>query len=191
MSRLMASALIILISATLAFAQKRSDKQVHDLVGPVKVVRETTVCFDYKDGQYSELPDHEPIKAVKVFDREGMLLFSEVINSVPICGFPRRSKGVGDPAQRIYDPEGNLVEYMPGDSIEHSSYRLKHKYDANGKIIETEYYDPYILRNKWTYTYEEFDERGNWTARTVTPLRGDTTYDKVCKKEEYRAITYY
>lgn len=192
MRALLASALLILIGATLTTAQKRSDKQIYDLMGPVKVVRETTVYFDYRDGKYSELPSQEPVRAVMVFDREGMLLLSERLDGIVPCGFSRFSSSpYFDPSKRVYDSSGNLVEYMPADTLEHSSYRLKHFYDSKSRLIETEYYDPYLLRHKLLYTYEGYDEHGNWRARTVTPIMSNKNYDRLQKREEYRIITYY
>lgn len=190
MRALMASALLILIGATLTTAEKRPDKQTYDLMGPIKVVRETIVYYDYRDGKYSELPSQEPVRAVMVFDREGMLLLSERLNSIlPTCGFS--ISPYFDPSKRVYDSSGNLVEYMPADTLEHSSYKLKHIYDSKRRLIETEYYDPYLLRHKLLYTYEGYDEHGNWRARTVTPIMINKNYDRLQKREEYRIITYY
>lgn len=188
-----ASASLIFVWATLAVAQTRSDKHAYDLMGPVKVVRETRVYFDYQDGKYSELPSREPEKAVKVFDRDGTLLYSEVLSNLLPCSFSRFGSKTYyiDPSKRVYDSKGNLIEYMPNETFEHSGYRPKHFYDAKGRLIETEHYDPYTLRYKWLYSYEKDDEFGNWTARTVTPLIINTNYDRLSKREEYRTIAYY
>src|SRR6266478_4663228 len=118
MRALMASALLILVGATLTTGQSGQINRTYDLMGPAKVVRETTVYFDYRDGKYSELPSQEPVRAVLVFDREGILLLSERLDTfIPACGFSRLSRSAYvDPSKRVYDSSGNLIEYMPGET---------------------------------------------------------------------------
>ena len=101
-----------------------------------------------------------------------------------MCGYEGEDMG-----KRIYNQRGDMIEYQSGDTLEHSSYKLRHIYDSNGRRIEIEYYDPYLLRDEWTYNYEAFDDHGNWTTQVVTHMvSGDKRFARTIN---YRSMTYY
>ena len=184
MKRLAAVSLAIVLNILTVYAQKASDKQGYELIGPVKAVRSITLYFDYSENRYSETPSKASEPTAFVFDSEGVLLFKAVGVAGLIAGsiYP-------DNVSKKYDHNGNEIEFLSNDTVGHSNYRLRHIYDSNGRRAETEQYDPYILKGRWIYKYERFDERGNWTARTVTPetpVNGESS-----KRLEFRNIEYY
>lgn len=183
MKRLTALVFLSIITVNVALAQMRSDARTLELTGTVKVVRSFSISFDLIDGKYVESGTGSGL-LTQVFDREGMKIFEEVRSSGPICGVV-----APDYSKLKFDHDGSVIEFLPNDTVEHSGYKLKHTYDSNGRRIETEYYDPYILRDKWTYKYEAFDELGNWTGRTVT--REKAVNGKFARTLQMRSIQYY
>lgn len=117
-----------------------------------------------------------------------------------------------------YDSSKNLIEKILYDNKDEVRTRTVYKskedsieeivYDENGKLnrrnitkidekgneIETTYFNsPSEGDNSiYTYRYEQFDEKGNWTKRTVTKSR---SFQGVTKEEwimvEHRTIIYY
>lgn len=94
-----------------------------------------------------------------------------------------------------------IVYIYTGNKLEKTSYggdakvisKTIETFDAKGNIIETirvgneKYPD-----SKYTYTYESFDIKGNWTKRTVTGKAGQYNGGfKDRRYVEYRVITYY
>lgn len=185
MRNLLCAVLMVSLNVLVAAAQKKSDRQDYELVGSVKSARFEHRSFDYVDGEYIESVDNTGIVVTVTFSIEGTLTSKKVDARYPfMCGYE-----APDLSKRIYDLSGNLIEYLSGDTIEHSSYRLRHFYDSNGRRIETQYYDPYLLKDKWTYLYEAFDSSGNWTKRIVTrkaPVGG-----KFARTIHYQSISYY
>lgn len=117
-----------------------------------------------------------------------------------------------------YDEKGRLIESLGyanngelngktvfvynGNKIEESSYNREGKLtsktidliDEKGNVIEWTYLhsDSKFPDTKYTYTYESFDEKGNWTKRIVFGKEGQ--YGGGYKDQhyiEYRRITYY
>ncbi len=173
----------IVLGVSTVVAQKKSDRQDYELVGPVKTVRCEDKSFDYVDGVYIEHLNTTPMTITTTFDLEGTKINEVVDINYPLCGFR-----APDCSKRVYDRDGKLVEYMPNDTIEHSSYRLLHIYDSDGRRKETEYYNPYILQERWIYKYEAFDDRGNWTRRIVTDVPPPRVYSRTI---QYRSISYF
>jgi len=65
----------------------------------------------------------------------------------------------------------------------------KYVYNANERRVRSQNYDPYKLTGEATFTYNSFDEHGNWTARTKTPER--PVNEGSWKTLEFRALEYY
>jgi len=163
MRRSFATSLVILISVTNVHSQKRSDRKEYELIGKVKVVRAWTSSYKFVDGHYSEKPDNSGPMSL-VFDLDGNMLFKAVgcIGLMVPEQYPDRGT-------KFYDRNGNITGYLSADTIEHSSYKTKYVYDSNDRIVRSQNYDPYKLTGETTFTYNSFDEHGNWTARTKTP----------------------
>src|SRR5437016_4376737 len=126
MRDLLCGVLLIVLSATTSVAQKKSDRHDHELVGSVKSVRWEDHSFDYVDGEYIECT--KPMIIITGFSIEGAKTSKVVDAGEPICGYV-----APDLSKRIYDQGGNIIEYLPGYTIEHSGYRLRHIYDSNGR----------------------------------------------------------
>ena len=86
-----------------------------------------------------------------------------------------------------YDDDGNLVEetwyYEEGELPD----KYEYKYDDDGNDIEMKL--TYYIRDKkttviFTYEYEEYDKKGNWTKKII--YRDDEPYEI-----EERDIEYY
>ncbi len=185
--RSIAASLGILISVTIVYPQKRSDRQDYELIGRVKVVRAVTLSYKFEDGKYSEKesPMSEPMALV--FDVDGNLLFRALGMMGLLVG--DRYPDYPDRGSRFYDRNGNITEYLSADTVEHSSYKTKYVYDSNGRIVRSQDYDPYKLTGETSFTYNSFDEHGNWTARTRTP---ETPVNgRSWKTLEFRTIEYY
>jgi len=148
--------LLIVLGVSTGVAQKRSDRQDFELIGPVKAVCMEDQSFDYLGGEYKEHLNTNPMTITLTFDREGTKIDEVVSVTYPLCAV----RAI-DNSTRVYDQDGKLIEYMPNDTIEHSGYRLQHIYDSDGRRIETEYYNPYQLKERSIYNYEAFDDRGN------------------------------
>ena len=93
-----------------------------------------------------------------------------------------------------YSYEGNKREeswFNKDGKIESKTIRL---FDEKSNLIETTYIHPAKAYpdSKYNYTYDSFDEKGNWTKRTVKAKDG--AYGGGYKEQnyiEYRKITYY
>jgi hypothetical protein len=91
----------------------------------------------------------------------------------------------------VFSYNGNKLEEVWLDGEEgKSTFKSIETYDNKSNLIEQIFIYPNSssLGSKYAYTYESFDEIGNWTKRIVKGLEGG-------KKEqhyiEYRAIIYY
>ena len=183
MRRSFATSLVILIGVTIVHAQKRSDRQDYELIGKVKVLRTLTSSYKFVDGHYSEQAENSG-PMVLVFDLDGNLLFKETSCTRLIV--PERYT---DRGTKFYDRNGNVTEYLSADTIEHSDYKTKYVYDSNGRIVRSQDYDPYKLTGEASFTYNSFDEHGNWTVRTRTPE--PAVSGRSYKTLEFRVIEYY
>lgn len=121
---------------------------------------------------------------VVVFDLEGNELFKATGCKELI--FPDTYQ---DHGKNSNDQNGNITEYLSGDTLEHSDYKTRYIYDPKGRKVRSQKYDPYKLISEAIYTYQIFDDRGNWTMRTITP---ETPVDGGSwKTVEWRIIEYY
>jgi|ERR1041384_349860 hypothetical protein len=179
---------LILFSATVAFTQKKSDRQDYELIGKVKVLRSWTISYKFVDGKFSEKESSTSEPVAVVFDRDGNMLF-KAIGLKGLMGIGEVYASYSYRPYRLYDQEGNLAEYLSADTLEHSSYRIKYTRDSKGKIVRSEEYDPYKLTSVSVYNYDSLDDRGNWTTRTITPER--PVSGRSWKTMEMRNIEYY
>ncbi|MDM7920824.1 MAG: hypothetical protein QUS14_00875 [Pyrinomonadaceae bacterium] len=84
----------------------------------------------------------------------------------------------------VYDEDGELNQ------------KYAYKMDAKGNPIEYRVYD---MAENWErvesvtrYSYLEFDEKGNWTKRSVVNVIKENSVERAVPSEiEYRTITYY
>jgi hypothetical protein len=143
-----------------ATAQQKSDKERDGLFGPVDIVRREGGFFDEKNGKYVESERYH-IQTVK-YARNGRKLHQTLIG---ICGndLPRKP---------TFDDKGNMTEeaiYYPDGSV---WGRYVHKYDLEGKRIESKYYDGSGVNYRtWIYTYK-YDSYGNWVKQVSSMKPG-------------------
>lgn len=79
-----------------------------------------------------------------------------------------------------YDATGNLIEQTSYKGDRRLS-TITYKIDSNGNPVE-ESHDTMI---KYFYTYEEFDEKGNWIKQTIKSV-----FKTREKPSEYHSVTY-
>jgi hypothetical protein len=94
----------------------------------------------------------------------------------------------------VYTYEGNKIEKSSFDREGKLTFKTVEVYDDKGNLIEKTFVsmNSKVPDSKYTYTYETFDEKGNWTKRKVLGKQGQ--YDGGHKDQQYiehRKITYF
>lgn len=93
-----------------------------------------------------------------------------------------------------YIYNGNKITETIYDSQGKVSWKTTETYDDKGNLIEAVYDNTSSKRpdSKYTYTYDSFDEKGNWTKRIITGK--EAQFDGSFKEQhyvEYRTLSYY
>lgn len=96
--------------------------------------------------------------------------------------------------KNIYSYDGNKLEDSWFDKEGKLIVKTIKLFDDKANLIETIYghQTPDYPDSKYNYTYQSFDEKGNWTKRTISAKDG--VYGGGYKQQnyiEYRTITYY
>lgn len=171
--------LVTCLSIPQADAQKISDRQIDELIGPVKMVRTERHFFDLKDGAFVESLLARPDVWIVTYDNQGKT--RKVYNE----GIFHNDNRVGY-IRLFYDSTGNLVEETSGYN---TKSKYVHNYDPDGQKIKTYCYENGRQIDVLAYEYESFDMKGNWTKRVITSLNPSKTF--FSRTVEYREITYY
>jgi hypothetical protein len=89
----------------------------------------------------------------------------------------------------VYSYDGNKLEKTSFNSDGKQNFQSIEIYDDKSNVVERTYIYPNDNRNSdYTITYQSFDEKGNWTKRTIKGLESGKRQQHYI---EYRAITYY
>lgn len=89
----------------------------------------------------------------------------------------------------VYSYNGNKIEESSFDNDGKLTFKTVKVFDNKSNLIEKTYSRPNNSSDSnYTYKYESFDEKGNWTKRVVSGIESN---GKKQNYIEYRAITYY
>jgi hypothetical protein len=165
--------------------KKLTERERNGLHGPVKMVREQSVAFVYKEASFDRvIEDEKRVARTMIYNLAGEKIRDQ---DLPICGN-------ADPVKHIFDQRGLLIERINFKNFDEDdrsiTYRIIYNYDAQGNLIELcSYDDEGKLQGKRAYKYK-FDAYGNWIEQisidAEQALRaGEKTYGL------YRKITYY
>lgn len=88
-----------------------------------------------------------------------------------------------------YDKNNNKKEMLYCNSAKNVTLDRKLKYNNKGNLIETDDYHGMELTQKTFYTYQAFDQAGNWLKRTAITHFENGTPDT--KRITERQISYY
>jgi hypothetical protein len=100
----------------------------------------------------------------------------------------------GSPYLRYVDTlQGNRKEQLVYSEDGSVNQKYKWTLDDKGNEIELISYkvDDDSVRNKWNYTYLEFDSQGNWIRRLESVGKRESNFKLKPVKITYRTITYY
>lgn len=93
----------------------------------------------------------------------------------------------------VYAYDGNKLEKSWLDADGKSDSKVIDLLDDKSNIIEHSFV--YLNSNKpdevTVYTYQTFDEKGNWTKRTIKSKEVENNGNQQAHYIEYRTITYY
>lgn len=96
----------------------------------------------------------------------------------------------------IYNYKGNQREDLVYDEDGKLNQKYIYVLDDKGNEVERTDFDafknPPVVKNKYSYKYDSFDEKGNWTKRTIFELVIENG-KQISKPSsvDYRTITYY
>jgi hypothetical protein len=168
----------------------------------------------YEDGTPLETDTYFFLDGDRVYKREVLRQSSKSINGGTATLKPDAKP---DPRFTVklkykFDTQGNRIEETIITNRDEATARHVYKYDAQGALVADTVYLQVGVNNTSTYkvddkgnviemsrgpdikifyTYTEFDEKGNWTKRTVklvSTLHGKTSESSTAY---FRTITYY
>jgi hypothetical protein len=160
---------VLLVCSVDIHAQKKSDREQNQLVGPVQTVKTEISEFDSKDGRSVEgprVPLHtltydasgNVVKRVD-FNRDGSVAQTLIYNydtEGRNVGYEDYAAGLDVPRKHIYtlDQNGNRVEYrMVQPTGKDADEKYAYKYDDKGNLVAAELFHKTSLvsRNENTY----------------------------------------
>ena len=160
--------MLYLLLFSSAGAQRKTDREKENLLGPVRSVRSQSM--DYVDGQSQEKGQTRQLDTVTyaangneiertIYDDFGFLVGKE-IHTCDAKGYLLESV-LSDPKGAILEKRaysydsGNLLQIITYDEKNRIGLKQVNSYDANHRLREETYYDPKNAVGKTIYKYDE------------------------------------